>query len=288
MKLIATDLDGTLLNEKGEISIENARAIKKAMDHGIQFVVATGRSYHAAKNPIQARGITCPIICLNGAITYDLNQELIRKVPMDMAICKEILSVCQQADMYIEFFTENNVFSDSREYFMQVMMDIIKSANPDVSEESIRSRAEARFQNDQVQFIDHYHEIFTMENIDIYKILGFSLDKKKLKDVFSKLEDKSNLTITSSGDINLEFNHPEAQKGIALEILANSMGIKMEDVMALGDNLNDKSMLQRSGRGVAMENATDEIKELCKYKTKTNNENGVAFAIEELFMELGI
>ena len=58
--------------------------------------------------------------------------------------------------------------------------------------------------------------------------------------------------------------------------------------MALGDNLNDKSMLQRSGRGVAMENATDEIKELCKYKTKTNNENGVAFAFEELLMELGI
>src|SRR6478672_10727588 len=115
MKLIATDLDGTLLNEKGEVSIENARAIKKAMDHGIQFVVATGRSYNAAKNPIQARGITCPIICLNGAITYDINQKLIRKVPMDMAICKEILSVCQHADMYIEFFSQNNVFSVSRE-----------------------------------------------------------------------------------------------------------------------------------------------------------------------------
>jgi Cof subfamily protein (haloacid dehalogenase superfamily) len=288
MKLIATDLDGTLLNEKGEVSIENAYAIKKAMNHGIQFVVATGRSYKAANNPLQAMNITCPIICLNGAITYDINQKLARKVPMDITVCKEVLSVCQEANMYIEFFTNQSVFSVSREYFLKVMMDIIKSANPDVSEEHIRERAEARFQNDQVQFIDNYDEVFLMEHIDIYKILGFSLEKNKLKEVYSKLEHKEGLTITSSGDINLEFNHPDAQKGIALEILAKGMGIQMEEVMALGDNLNDKSMLQRSGRGVAMGNATEEIKELCEYKTKTNNEHGVAFAIEEMLKEIGI
>lgn len=288
MKLIATDLDGTLLNEEGKVSKENVQAIKKAIGLGIKFVVATGRSYHAASTPLQNVGISCPIICLNGANTYDLNKNMIRKVPMNMDICRKILSICQEADMYVEFFTNNGVFSVSREYFMKVIIDIMKSANPDVSDEDIRKRAAQRFQDEEVRFIDHYDEVFSTPNMEIFKILSFSLQKEKIRSVYVKLVEETGMAITSSGDINLECNHPDAQKGIALEMLAKSMGIEMEDVMALGDNLNDKSMLERAGRGVAMGNANDEIKELCRYSTKTNNEHGVAFAIEEMLKEVHV
>ena len=286
MKLIASDLDGTLLNEDGLVSKENATAIKKAIDQGIEFVVATGRSYEAASKPLQAAGITCPIISLNGAIAFSEDKRELRAVPLDHDIAKKVMNVCRDADMYIELFTNEGIYSGSREYFLEVLVDIMKSANPQISEQEVREKAELRFQFETVKFIDDYDDVFTKENLIIYKVLSFSLEKEKLVEVRSILEGESQVEITSSGDINLEFNHPEAQKGIAVKMLAESKGIGIEDVMALGDNWNDASMLKIAGRGVAMGNAAKEIKNLCNYETKTNIEHGVAFAIEEVLKEL--
>ncbi|WP_071395131.1 Cof-type HAD-IIB family hydrolase [Bacillus tuaregi] len=288
MKLIATDLDGTLLNEEGKVSNENAEAIKKAIDRGIKFVVVTGRSYHAAHNPLQEAGLSSPIICLNGARIYDSNHENIRNIALGVKDCHDILMVCQEAEMYIEFFTNHGVFSVSREYFMEVIIDMMKTANPHISREEILARVEQRFQDEEVTFINRYEEIFSIPGIEIYKILSFSLQKERLRQTYEKLCNKQGIVITSSGEINLEFNHPLAQKGIALEYLLNTMKIPLQEVMALGDNLNDKSMLERAGRPVAMENAAAEIKQLCPFQTKNNNEHGVALAIEEMLREMEI
>ena len=111
MKLIATDLDGTLLNEKGEVSKENAQAIRKAMALGIKFVVATGRSYDAANKPLQAVGLICPIICLNGVNTYSVDKNMLRNAPMDIIISRKIQTLCQKEDIYFELFTNNGVYS---------------------------------------------------------------------------------------------------------------------------------------------------------------------------------
>jgi len=286
MKLIASDLDGTLLDEDGLVSNENVQAIQKAIKQGIKFVVATGRSYQAASKPLQAVGINCPIITLNGAIAYSEHKEVLRNIPMDKTIAKKVLSICRDADMYIEFFTNKGIFSVSKEYFVEVMMDIMKSANPDATEAEIRQQAEMRFQAEEVHFIDNYDTIFSMDDLEIYKVLSFSFVKDKLDQVRTVLEEETELAVTSSGDINLEFNHPDAQKGIALESLAASMGIEMKDVMALGDNWNDASMLKAAGRGVAMGNADDGIKALCSYTTKANYEHGVALAIEAMLDEV--
>ncbi|MFD2629782.1 Cof-type HAD-IIB family hydrolase [Oceanobacillus kapialis] len=286
MKLIATDLDGTLLNEEGKVSQKNAEAIKKATDFGIQVVVATGRSYEAASKPLQEVGITAPVICLNGANTYSKNKELLREAPLGRETAKDVQKHCEEENIYFELFTNEGVYSTSREKFIQVMIDILKSANPDMTEDEIRVGAEHRFQNEEVQFIDHYATLFERDDLTVYKILAFSLDDKKLKDLFINLDVNPDLAITSSGEVNLEFNHPDAQKGIALEALAKSMGINMDEVMTLGDNFNDVSMLTMAGRGVAMGNAVEEIKALCKYTTKSNEEHGVAYAIEEMLKDL--
>lgn len=285
MKLIATDLDGTLLNEQGEVSKENAQAIKKAIAQGFEFVVATGRSYGAAHKPLQEVDITCLIISMNGARTYTSDKKIVRSEALDIEMARKIQKVCQAEEMYLEFFTNQGIYSTSKEYFVEVMIDVMKSANPNGSEEEIRQGAENRLQEEQVSFIENYGDLYTMEGLEIFKILGFSLVKERLDNVREQFSEKQAVAITSSGDINLEFNHPNAQKGIALEILASSMGIEMKDVMALGDNLNDASMLKMAGRAVAMENAEEEIKELCGYRTKTNMEHGVAVAIEEMLGE---
>ena len=285
MKLIASDLDGTLLNENGEISEENLQAIKRIEEKGIKFVVATGRSYDAANKPFQSAGLSCPFICLNGANTFDLKGQLLHEITMELPICQKIISVCQKADMYIEVFTNQGIYSLSRENYMEIITQAIHTAKIDSTEEDIRQFIEQRFQDEKVQFIHNYEELFSMKDIKVYKILSFASQREELNKANENLKNESGMVITSSGPLNLEFNHPKAQKGIALKNLADKMGIQMKDVMALGDNLNDKSMLLQAGRGVAMGNAAEEIKELCTYITKTNHDNGFAFAIEEMLEE---
>src|SRR5690625_384912 len=98
MKLIATDLDGTLLNEEGEISKENVQAIKKAMDEEIEFVVATGRSYDAACKPLHAAGLSAPVISLNGANTFALDQTMVQSISMEKPVAKKIQRVADVID----------------------------------------------------------------------------------------------------------------------------------------------------------------------------------------------
>ncbi|MFA1822212.1 Cof-type HAD-IIB family hydrolase [Virgibacillus oceani] len=288
MKLIASDLDGTLLDENGLVSEENAAAIKKAIDHGIEVVIATGRSFGAANLPLRHAGLSTPIISLNGANTYTAEKELLRDVPMHESQVQMVYEECRKHDLYFEVFTNKGVFSTNREHFLGVMLDILKSANPNKPEEELRKTAELRFQYENVAFIENYDDIFSRKDISVYKILAFSMEKSKLHHVHKQLINEKNMAITSSGDINIEFNNTAAQKGVALEEYAKNLGIEMKDIMAIGDNLNDASMLKAAGRSVAMGNATDEIKNLCDFTTKQNTENGVAFAIEEVLADLGI
>jgi len=280
MKLIATDLDGTLLDENGLVSEENAAAIQKAMDRGIEFIVATGRSFDAANLPLRHAGLRAPIISLNGANTYTRDKELLRDIPMTRTQVQMVYDACRSQNLYFEVFTNKGVFSISRENFLGVMLDILKSANPDAPEEELLKTAKLRFKYEEVEFIENYDTILSKEEIRIYKILGFSREKSKLAAVHKNLIGEKDIAITSSGGINIEFNHISAQKGIALEAYAKMLGIQMKDVMALGDNLNDASMLKTAGHAVAMGNATEEIKELCDVTTGKNTENGVAAAIE--------
>ncbi|WP_010677337.1 Cof-type HAD-IIB family hydrolase [Bacillus timonensis] len=285
MKLIASDLDGTLLNENSKVSEANVRAIQKALDKGIKFVVVTGRSYDAAIMPIKEVGLTCPIITLNGASSFDIDGNVLRDIPMDKVVCKKVYTACHNGKMYTEFFTNKGLFSFGRDRFIDRMTRWWKTVQPELTDEEINQKIEYRFQNESVQFVEDYDQLEAIDDLKIYKLLSFAEDEDSHEKVFNELKDEGGVVITSSGYLNLEFNHPEAKKGLALKELANSMGIEMKDVMSLGDNLNDKSMLEMAGRGVAMGNADEEILNLCTFHTKTNEEDGVAYAIEEMLKE---
>lgn len=285
MKLIASDLDGTLLNDRGQISEKNAAAIKKAIDSGLYFAAATGRSRQAASIPLREAGIHCPIISLNGAMLFNEQGELLHSIEMERESAEKVLEVCRERGMYLEFFTNKGILSVSREHFMEVLVDIMQSAHPHLTAEDIRAHAHLRFQFEPVEFIDNYDMIFEMEDIRIYKILAFSIDRGQLLEARKALKNDTHMAITSSGDINLEFNHSEAQKGIALQRLAEYLDVPLKDVVALGDNWNDVSMFQVAGLGIAMGNASDEIKKLADRTTKSNIEDGVAEVIEQILME---
>ena len=286
MKLIATDMDGTLLNEKGRISKENTDAIKRAQEEGMEVVVVTGRPYTYALMPLEEAGLNCPIIALNGAETRDEQGTILNKLPLQKEWCRMIHSILEKESVYIEFFTNNGVFSKSMEQYIDIRMKLKMERYPDADQttmyKDVRKRAAERFKFEHCQFVDDFEGVYQNDELIIYKILVLSADTDRLETIGRQLAGYQEFTITSSEPGNMEFNHPEAQKGLALKVMANQRMIDMKDVMALGDHLNDLSMLQMAGRGVAMGNASEKVKELCSYTTKTNIEHGVAYAIKEI------
>ena len=173
MKLIATDMDGTLLNDKGRISEENVFAIKHAQAKGIKTVVVTGRPYSYALMPLKEAGISCPIIGLNGAEIRNEEGAILNKLPLEKEWCRTIQKALEKESVYIEFFTNQGVFSKSMEHYidirMQLKMERFPEADETIMRKEVRKRAEERFKYEHCQFVNDFedfsHSIFFQKKI---------------------------------------------------------------------------------------------------------------------------
>ncbi|PLS03858.1 HAD family hydrolase [Neobacillus cucumis] len=282
IKCIASDMDGTLLNSMQQISEENKRAILKAQAEGIEFVVATGRSYQEATYVLSEAGLTCPVICVNGAEVRSKEGEVLSSTPISKSLAREVAAKLSEHDVYYEIYTDKGAYTIDPDKAVSILVDIVVSANPEVDPEEIRSAAGARIRDGLIHQIEDYELLFSDENFLIYKVLAFCFDRNKLQAAGEDLKDFTELDITSSGHENLEITNKHAQKGLALEAFVKEKGIDLAETMAIGDNLNDVSMFERAGRSVAMGNASYEIKALCDVMTAANDEHGVAQAILEV------
>lgn len=280
MRLIATDMDGTLLSNDSDISRENAEAIRKAQEQGIDVIVATGRSYESAKAPLEEAGLSLPVICVNGADIRTGEGEQIYSVTIQPHVSRQAQLVLKNAEIFYEVYTSKGLFINNKEQAIAVVMDILKTTNPDVEEAELRKQAQERIVKEGVSYVENYDSILEDPEVVLYKMLAFSLDKSKLEQAIAQLQTIEQLTVSSSAQDNIEITAKEAQKGIALQWYAKRLGISLEDTMAIGDNFNDVSMLRGAGFGVAMGNAEPEIKQLSNWTTKSNSEHGVAHAIE--------
>lgn len=279
IKCIATDMDGTLLNATQQITPENREAILKAKEKGVEVVVATGRSYQEAKFVLEEAGLKLPMICVNGAEVRSVEGEIVSSSPLNKDQARQAALRLVENGVYFEVYTNKGTFTEDEDKAISIIVDIFSTANPEVPIEKIAQAAEERLHKGLVRTIEHYDKLFEDGHYEIYKLLAFSLDDEKLAAANVALKEIDGLAISSSGSENIEVTSKEAQKGIALEKFVTSRGISMKDTMALGDNFNDASMLERVGKPVAMGNAVDQIKELCGEVTLTNEESGVGVAI---------
>jgi Cof subfamily protein (haloacid dehalogenase superfamily) len=282
IKCIATDMDGTLLNSQQKISEENKQAILKAQAQGIEVVVATGRSYQEAQFVLKEAELHCPVIGVNGAEIRSKEGEVITTTPIDKHSARLAAEKLTEKDIYFEVYTDKGTFTTDFERAVSTLVDIIISANPEADREKIAARAGVRVSEGLVHEIEDYELLFANQDHQIYKLLAFSMDSDRRQAAARSLEELADLTISSSGFDNIEITHKQAQKGIALEQFVKTRGIELSETMAIGDNYNDVSMLERAGRAVAMGNAGFEIKSLCDVITDTNDENGVGKAILEV------
>lgn len=282
---IATDMDGTLLNENQEISEANRQAILDAQQRGVEVIVATGRSYEEARYVIKEAGISCDIICANGAEVRNQNGEIVYQAGIESVRAKEIAAALNETGIYFEIYTDQGTYTENYEMGIELIVDIFTTANPNVSEQQVRQAAKERFEKGHIKLVDDYGILFEDSSQLVYKFLVFSFDEKQLTEANEKLHEIAGIAISSSGKENIEVNSLEAQKGVALEKLLNDKGLSVKHAMAMGDNLNDLSMMKVVGRPVAMGNALDQVKEFCPYSTATNREDGVAKAIQEALQQ---
>lgn len=281
IKVIASDLDGTLLDDNHEITEETLKSINLAKEHGIRFIVSTGRSFKNTMDVLNDNNINCDYIVASGAEIRDPQARILKQVPMDQSVFEELYQRIRKFNVGVKFC------SDEYDYMIgtdnEVKVQLIEEAilfHMTGSREEISNSPEFKKFCKNIRSIDN---IRYLGKYQIYKIFISSSDKQLVKDIDAAIADIPGIASASSFSNNLELTHIEAQKGIALKEYINNLGYSMDEVMVLGDSMNDYSMLSMDfGITVAMENAMNEVKKVSKYMTKSNRDNGVAYAIHKL------
>ncbi|OHO68561.1 HAD family hydrolase [Staphylococcus sp. HMSC036D05] len=279
IKLIATDMDGTLLNAAHEITPENQAAIKFAQEHGITVVIATGRAFYEANTPVAETDLKVPYICLNGAEVRDETFNIMSTSHLNHSLVNKITTTLKKEDIYYQVYTNRGIYTEDPQRDLEIYIDIAERAGQKADVEKIKNSIQKRIDNGTLKIVDNYDKIEEIPGELIMKILAFDSDLGKIDLVGQELAKSPNLAVSSSSRGNLEITHSDAQKGIALATIAKQLGIDLDNVMALGDNLNDISMLERVGYPVAMDNAAPEVKAVAKYVTDSNENSGVGKAI---------
>ncbi|MCJ1977875.1 Cof-type HAD-IIB family hydrolase [Lactococcus paracarnosus] len=283
IQLIASDMDGTLLNSEMEISEANITAIKKAQAAGIEFVVATGRSIEEAKPILDAAKISCRFITSNGAQIFDKNGENNFTLGIDKDKLTQIIPVLREHKIYFELFTNNGGFTENIDSRLASVAHWLKSTSPNLSEAEALATAKSHMTTLPIHQVNNFNEVVENSELKVLKIFAMgqrhdpalALAKQELNNI-------AGLHVTSSGANNIEVNHIDAHKGASLKKMTDKLGIAMQDVAALGDNFNDVSMLQAAGLSIAMANGEAAVKQIAKQVTVANTQNGVAHAIDNI------
>jgi hypothetical protein len=285
IKLIASDMDGTLLNEKHKIDRETVVAIKKAEESGIVFAISTGREYDTVEPLLKENNIRCQCVLMNGAEYRDEDGNILEDINIELETATKIIGILQKEKVSARIFTNKGIYTtDTKEEALKEMIYRTLSFNPELTYEEATEIAKAQPYFVQLKYISNLDE-FLSSGIEIRKFVAFHNNIELINKMKNVVGELSGIAVSSSFRDNIEITHITAQKGIILAKVAEKMGFKKEEVLVLGDSFNDYSMFTEFPESVAMGNAIPEIKEIAKYITDTNENLGVAKAIYRILEE---
>ncbi|MCM3151700.1 Cof-type HAD-IIB family hydrolase [Priestia sp. YIM B13446] len=234
-KLIALDMDGTLLNNQQEISTENRQAIAKAQEQGVHVVLSTGRSLLTCREYAQSLQLSSYLITVNGSEIWDESGELVERKLIDASSIEKMWNLTQEHKLNFWAVTTDKVWRDE-------------------FPEDIASQEWLKF--------------------------GYDIPDDALREeVLKQIAGISDFEISNSSLTNLEINALGINKAKGIMTVCERLGISMDEVIAMGDSLNDMAMIEAAGCGIAMGNAQEAVKEAADWVTDTNVNNGVAKAI---------
>ncbi|MEQ7803952.1 phosphoglycolate phosphatase [Priestia megaterium] len=234
-KLIALDMDGTLLNDQQEISEENRAAIAKAQQQGVHVVLSTGRSLLTCREYAQSLQLSSYLITVNGSEIWDESGQLVERKLIDASHIEKMWNLTQEHKLNFWAVTTDKVWRDE-------------------FPEDIASQEWLKF--------------------------GYDIPDDALREeVLKQIAGISDFEISNSSLTNLEINALGINKAKGIMTVCERLGISMDEVIAMGDSLNDMAMIEAAGCGIAMGNAQEAVKEAADWVTDTNVNNGVAKAI---------
>ncbi len=266
-KVIALDMDGTLLNEKKEITPATMKALREAKDMGVKVVLASGRPIEGLYKYLDEIGLV-----EEDQYVLSYNGSLVQETKSKKIICENALKgedyiytyeIARELGLNIHAFSaERGLITPKLNKYTQYEADM----------NGITATVEP------ISVIKNEEDIIKIMYIDEPEVL-----EEGIKRLPQELYDK--YTVVRSAPFFLEFVNKESSKGVGLKALSEHLGITEKEVIAVGDANNDLSMLEYAGLGVAMENGTKEVKEIANYITKSNEEDGVAHIINKFILE---
>jgi 5-amino-6-(5-phospho-D-ribitylamino)uracil phosphatase len=284
MRIIAIDLDGTLLSLDLSIHAEDIAALKQAQKQNDIISIATGRALFDVQHMMKQYDFACPIIASNGAEIRIDGKKIVEET-LSSELIRALLPWLDRRQIYYQLYLpERIVVSDQGIHFLQRQLDEVLRRDP---------RLEAPLFWEAVQPQTCQYGLQEVANVTsaigkeaIIKILVVSPDVGILQQVKEHLRQTQHCSLSTSAVFNLEIVAPAVDKGRALQKLCNHYGIPIQNTVAIGDSLNDVSMFQVAGISVAMENADERLLALATFKTLSHVERGVAYAFRHYLMYL--
>lgn len=261
-RLLAIDLDDTLLDAEHRISLYNKTMIKKAREQGVVVVLSTGRMYSSARPYYQELQLRSPMINYNGALVVDHQGTYLHHTPLSPSLSGEILTAMKEYSCHINLYVQDTLYVD-------------------------RDGEERKLYEEISGIKGHLvDDLFPLLEGGPTKVVAISFQKDLLlemeKDFMRHFHDRISLTPTRYGF--LEAMAPGISKGQALSQVVRGYGLFPEQVVAFGDGRNDLSMVEYAGLGVAMENGDDRLK--CKAHCIVPNGDGVGQIIQEYILSV--
>ena len=285
-KLIAIDLDGTLLNSYGVISEIDKEAIKKAIKKGVKVILTSGRGTMSVKNFANELEIDGDIICGNGAIIYNLQEDrIIYNQYIDKKKVLQIIKICEENSIYYNVFTEDTILTSSLAYnVLFYNQENIKK--PDSKKTNINIIPNIYKYVEEREKEDYLKICICDKNDIIFGGIMKKLKEVKNVNVMEVAHMARKLIANGTDYVPVEYYiteimNQDADKWNAVKFLADKYGISTDEVITIGDNVNDEQMLKNAGIGVAMGNSAPYIQEMAKEVTLDNNSGGVANVIEK-------
>ena len=269
-KLIASDLDGTLLDSGARLSDANRDAIYEMVKRGAHFVPTSGRAHYEIIS--QVRDLDCVryVISSNGARVYDKKTGRSIETLIEKEDYAAIYDIMKNYTVYLTMHHEGMTFVDE-ELSDRDTMDYY----------GINEYYKKHIKKTCVK-MPHFNDYFdTPRNVEM--VCGFFKYDSELKDCIQKLSAIKGIFVTSSAACSLEILSAKATKGAAVISLAKELGIDIADTVAVGDSLNDLTMIQKAGLGVATANAVDALKDAADLTVCSNDENVAVCLLERLF-----
>lgn len=284
-------MDGTLLNEKMEISNRVTDAILTAQQQGIEFAIATGRTIESGYSFIQDKGIVSPFIELNGARLFDEKGAIQFTHEMDQIDLERIFQIIKYYKIPHEIITQNGSYSSnsSQEQF-EVYKGIFKDINPSISKKELTNYVVDYMKKFKVNQVKDLNFLADDEETQVLKVL---FNSPTNPEIFKEIEQEinkeaNNLIVTSASNFNLEINHIDANKGQAVAEFAKMKGYQSDEVITIGDNINDLTMLEWADHSYAVQNGHDRAKKAASYLAPSHADEAVAQIIEKVLAGDGL